>query len=102
MFTFDDLAKVDAGGVQVILRQVEKDQLAMALKGGSDDVKDLFFGNMSERAGKMMKEDMEAMGAVRLRDVDEAQSAIVQVAKALSDSGEIVLATGDDDDEFVY
>ncbi|MBT6221936.1 MAG: flagellar motor switch protein FliG, partial [Rhodospirillaceae bacterium] len=102
MFTFDDLAKVDAAGVQVILRQVEKDQLAMALKGGSDDVKDLFFGNMSERAGKMMKEDMEAMGAVRLRDVDEAQSAIVQVAKALADAGEIVIAVGGEDDEFVY
>jgi flagellar motor switch protein FliG len=102
MFTFDDLAKVDAAGVQVILRQVEKDQLAMALKGGSDDLKDLFFGNMSERAGKMMKEDMEAMGAVRLRDVDEAQSAIVQVAKGLADAGEIAIATGGEDDEFVY
>jgi len=102
MFTFDDLAKVDTAGVQVILRQVEKDQLAMALKGGSDDLKDLFFGNMSERAGKMMKEDMEAMGAVRLRDVDEAQSAIVQVAKGLADAGEIAIATGGEDDEFVY
>jgi flagellar motor switch protein FliG len=102
MFTFDDLAKVDAAGVQVMLRQVEKNQLAMALKGGSDDVKDLFFSNMSERAGKMMKEDMEAMGAVRLRDVDEAQSVIVQVAKALADSGEIVIAGGGEDDEFVY
>ena len=102
MFTFDDLAKVDAAGVQIVLRQVEKNQLAMALKGGSDDVKDLFFSNMSERAGKMMKEDMEAMGAVRLRDVDEAQSVIVQVAKALADSGEIVIAGGGEDDEFVY
>jgi flagellar motor switch protein FliG len=102
MFTFDDLAKVDAAGVQVLLRQVEKDQLAMALKGGSDDVKDLFFSNMSERAGKMMKEDMEAMGAVRLRDVDEAQSAIVQITKALADAGEIVIAVGSEDDEFVY
>lgn len=102
MFTFDDLARLDNAAVQTLLRTAEKDQLAMALKGGSEEVKTLFFENMSERAGKMMKEDMEAMGAVRLRDVDEAQSAIVQVAKALSDSGEIVLATGDDDDEFVY
>jgi flagellar motor switch protein FliG len=102
MFTFDDLSNVDAAGVQVLLRQVEKDQLAMALKGGSDDVKDLFFANMSERASKMMKEDMEAMGAVRLRDVDEAQSAIVQVAKALADAGEIVIASGGEEDEFVY
>jgi flagellar motor switch protein FliG len=67
MFTFDDLSNVDAAGVQVLLRQVEKYQLAMALKGGSDDVKDLFFSNMSERAGKMIKEDMEAMGAVQFR-----------------------------------
>ncbi len=102
MFTFDDLAKLDMAGVQVLLRQVEKDQLALALKGGSDDVKELFFKNMSERAGKMMKEDMEAMGAVRLKDVDEAQSTIVQAAKALSDAGEIIIATGGEEDELVY
>jgi len=102
MFTFDDLANVDPQGIQTLLRQVEKEQLALALKGASDDVKDLFFGNMSERAGKMMKEDMEAMGAVRLKEVDEAQAAIVQTAKALSDSGEIVIAAGDDEGELVY
>jgi flagellar motor switch protein FliG len=102
MFTFDDLARLDGGGVQRLLRQVEKDQLALALKGGSDDVKELFFANMSERAGKMMREDMEAMGAVRLKDVDEAQAAIVSAAKALADSGEIVIATGSDEDELVY
>jgi flagellar motor switch protein FliG len=102
MFTFDDLIKVDPGGIQTLLRQVEKEQLALALKGASDEVKDLFFSNMSERAGKMMKEDMEAMGAVRLKDVDEAQSAIVQVAKNLSDSGEIVIATGDEEGELVF
>ncbi|PPR70940.1 MAG: Flagellar motor switch protein FliG, partial [Alphaproteobacteria bacterium MarineAlpha3_Bin4] len=65
MFTFDDLAGVDPQGIQVLLRQVEKDQLALALKGASDELKELFFANMSERAGKMMKEDMDAMGAVR-------------------------------------
>ncbi|MGB0670953.1 MAG: flagellar motor switch protein FliG [Rhodospirillales bacterium] len=102
MFTFDDLAKLDPGGVQTLLRGVEKDQLAMALKGASDDVKELFFSNMSERAGKMMREDMEAMGAVRLKDVDEAQSAIVNVAKAMADAGEIVLASGSEEDELVY
>lgn len=102
MFTFDDLAKVDPQGIQTLLRQVEKEQLAMALKGAADDVKELFFSNMSERAGKMMREDMEAMGAVRLKDVDEAQSSIVQTAKALSDSGEIVIAGGDEDSELVY
>ena len=61
----------------------------------------MFFRNMSERAGKMMKEDMEAMGAVRLRDVDEAQGGIVTAAKALADAGEIVIATGGEDDELI-
>jgi flagellar motor switch protein FliG len=102
MFTFDDLIRADAAGIQTLLRQVEKDQLAMALKGASEEVKTLFFQNMSERAGKMMKEDMEAMGAVRLRDVDEAQAAIVATAKALADAGEIVIAGGGEDDEMVY
>jgi flagellar motor switch protein FliG len=101
MFTFDDLIRVDASGIQLLLRQVEKDQLAMALKGASDEVKDLFFSNMSERAGKMMREDMEAMGAVRLKDVDEAQSVIVTAAKALADAGEIVITTGDEEGELI-
>ncbi len=102
MFTFDDLARVDSSGIQLLLRQVEKDQLAVALKGSSEEVKELFFANMSERAGKMMKEDMDAMGAVRLKDVDEAQSGIVQVAKALSDAGEIVIAGSDEESELIY
>jgi flagellar motor switch protein FliG len=102
MFTFDDLIRVDATGIQTLLRQVEKDQLAMALKGASDEVKDLFFANMSERAGKMMREDMEAMGAVRLRDVDEAQAAIVAVAKQLAESGEIAISGTGEEDELVY
>ena len=101
MFTFDDLSRLDDGGIQVLMRQVEKDQLALALKGASDEVKDMFFRNMSERAGKMMKEDMDAMGAVRLRDVDEAQGGIVTSAKALADAGEIVIATGSEDDELI-
>lgn len=102
MFTFDDLVRVDASGIQLLLRQVEKDQLAIALKGAADSVKELFFANMSERAGKMMKEDMDAMGAVRLKDVDESQSAIVQTAKALSDAGEIVIAGSDEESELIY
>ncbi len=102
MFTFDDLSRLDAGGVQRLLRQAEKDQLALALKGASDDVKNLFFKNMSERAGKMMKEDMEAMGAVRLKDVDDAQAVIVSAAKALADAGEIVISGGGEEDELVY
>ena len=102
MFTFEDLARVDPAGIQVLLRQVEKDQLAMALKGGSDDIKDLFFKNMSERASKMMQEDMEAMGPVRLKEVDEAQGNVVQTAKGLADAGEIIISGGGEEDELVF
>jgi len=102
MFTFDDLVRLDASGIQLLLRQVEKDQLGLALKGASEDVKDLFFSNMSERAGKMMREDMEALGAVRLKDVDEAQAAVVTTAKALADAGEIVITTGEEEGELIY
>jgi len=102
MFTFNDLIRVDASGIQVLLRQVEKDRLGIALKGANDDVKDLFFQNMSERAGKMLKEDMEAMGPVRLSEVDEAQAEIVTLAKQLADAGEIVISSGSDEDELVF
>ena len=101
MFTFDDLSRLDDSGIQVLMRQVEKDQLALALKGASDEVKDMFFRNMSERAGKMMKEDMDAMGAVRLKDVDEAQGVIVVSTKSLADAGEIIISTGGEDDELI-
>jgi flagellar motor switch protein FliG len=102
MFTFDDLIRVDAAGIQRLLRQVEKDVLATALKGASDEVKQLFFSNMAERASKMLKEDLEAMGAVRLRDVDEAQAKIVAAAKALADAGEIVISGQGEEDQLVY
>lgn len=102
MFTFEDLVRIDMAGIQTLLRSVEKDKLGMALKGASDTIKELFFKNMSERAGKMMREDMDAMGPVRLRDVDQAQSAIVVLAKELAASGQIVISEGREEDELVY
>jgi len=102
MFTFEDLVRIDTAGIQTLLRSVEKDKLATALKGGSETVKDLFFKNMSERAGKMLKEDMDAMGPVRLRDVDQAQSTIVTMAKELAASGQIVISEGREEDELIY
>ncbi len=102
MFTFEDLVRIDAAGIQVVLRHAEKDKLALALKGASDSVKDLFFKNMSERAGKMLREDMESMGPVRLRDVDQAQSLIVAMAKELANSGQIVISEGREEDELIY
>jgi flagellar motor switch protein FliG len=102
MFTFEDLGKLDATGVQTLLRSIEKAGLAIALKGASETLRDLFFGNMSERAGKILKEDMEAMGPVRLKDVDEAQMEIVTKAKDLQATGELIIAEGGGDDELIY
>ncbi|MCF6215645.1 MAG: flagellar motor switch protein FliG [Emcibacter sp.] len=102
MFTFDDLQNLDATGVQTLLRGIDKDRLGLAMKGSSDKVRDMFFSNMSERAAKILKEDMEAMGPVRLKDVDEAQMEIVNVAKDLADSGEIVLNDTKSEDELIY
>jgi len=102
MFTFEDLARLDNNGVQTLLRQVEKDKLALALKGSTDAMRDLFFKNMSERAGKMMREDMDALGPVRLSDVEESQMMIVQLAKELAAQGQIVISEGGGEDEMVY
>ncbi|GEQ98189.1 flagellar motor switch protein FliG [Iodidimonas gelatinilytica] len=102
MFTFEDLAKLDPGGVQTLLRNVDKGKLALALKGASDTLRDLFFSNMSERAAKILREDMEAMGPVRLRDVDEAQMTMVNKAKDLAEEGEIMLTDSKGEDELIY
>jgi flagellar motor switch protein FliG len=102
MFVFEDLAKLDPGGIQTLLRGVEKDSLALALKGSSESLRELFFSNMSERASKIMREDMESMGPVRLKDVDQAQMAMVQVAKDLAAKGEIMLVGQGGDDELIY
>jgi len=102
MFVFEDLSKLDPGGVQTLLRAVDKAQLGLALKGASEDLRNLFFSNMSERAARILREDMENMGPVRLRDVDQAQMAMVQSAKDLAQRGEIMLAGSSGDDELIY
>ena len=102
MFTFEDLIKIDPNGIQALLRSVDKDKLATAMKGASEAIKELFFKGMSERASKLLREDMEAMGPVRLKDVDEAQMSIVQVAKDLAGKGEIVIAGDSADEQLVY
>ncbi len=102
MFTFEDLQNLDATGCQTLLRGIDKDRLGLAMKGASDKIRDLFFSNMSERAAKILKEDMEAMGPVKLKDVDEAQMEIVAVAKDLADTGEIILSDNKGEDELVY
>lgn len=101
MFTFEDLARLDGAGIQAVLRSVGNDRIGLALKGASEKLRELFFANMSERGAKILREEMTAMGPVRLRDVDEAQQMIVNLAKQLAASGEIVMADGRED-ELVY
>jgi flagellar motor switch protein FliG len=91
MFKFEDLSKLDPNSFQTLLRNIDKSNLALALKGASDTLKNLFFGNMSERAAKLLKEEVVSLGMVRLRDVDGAQLAIINLAKQLAENGEIVL-----------
>ncbi|MET0445497.1 MAG: flagellar motor switch protein FliG [Pseudorhodoplanes sp.] len=102
MFTFDDLVKLDAGSAQTLMRHVDKDKLAVALKGAAEPVRQFFFGNMSSRAAKMLNDDMGALGPVRLRDVDEAQVLLVNIAKDLAAKGEIVISKQRGDEELVY
>ena len=101
MFTFDDLSRLSSTAIQGLLRVVEKDKLPLALKGASEGLRDLFMKSLSERAGKMLRDDIESLGPVKLRDVDEAQAAIVALAKDLAAQGTIEIGEGKDE-EIVY
>jgi flagellar motor switch protein FliG len=101
MFTFDDLVRLDTASAQTLMRHVDKDKLAVALKGANEAVRQFFLSNMSTRAAKMLVDDMKAMGPVRLRDVDEAQALLVNLAKDLAAKGELILSK-QRDDELVY
>lgn len=98
MFVFEDIVTLDARAIQRIIREVSNEDLLLALKVSSDDVKDMVYRNMSQRMVESFKEDMEFMGPVRLRDVEEAQSRIVGIIRRLEDMGEIVVARGGGDD----
>jgi len=102
MFTFDDLAKLDSGSAQTLVRNVDKDVLARALKGAAQSARDFFLGQMSTRAAKMLMDDMQALGPMRLKDVDEAQAVLVNLAKDLAARGEIMISKSRGDDELVY
>jgi flagellar motor switch protein FliG len=102
MFTFDDLIRLDTGSAQTLMRHIDKDRLAVALKGAGEPVRDFFMSNMSTRAAKMLVDDMQALGPVRLREVDEAQSQLVNLAKDLAAKGEIMISKGRNDEELIY
>ncbi len=101
MFVFEDLVNVDDRGVMAILKEVSTDDLKLALRTASEELKELIFRNMSSRAVEMLKEDMEIMGPVRLRDVEAAQQPIIKIAKRLEQEGKIQLVSGGGDDEYV-
>src|SRR6202045_3517323 len=102
MFTFDDLVNLDTGSAQTLMRHVDKDKLGIALKGATDSVRQFFLSNMSTRAAKMLVDEMKAIGPVRLRDVDEAQALLVNLAKDLAAKGETILPKNRADNELVY
>jgi len=101
MFTFDDLQRLDGQSIQLLLREVEKEKLPIALKGASEKIRDLMFRNLSERAAKMLREEIDALGPVKLREVDEAQAAIVALAKELAAQGQIEIGESKDE-ELIY
>src|SRR5215470_1179757 len=102
MFTFDDLTRLDNASAQTLMRHIDKDKLAVALKGATEAVRQFFMSNMSSRAAKMLKDDMALLGPVRLRDVDEAQAQLVNLAKDLGAKGEIMIAKSHGDEELIY
>ena len=91
MFVFDDLKNVDDQGIQALLREVSSDVLVLALKAADDELKQKVFGNMSKRAGDLLRDDLEARGPVRVSDVEKAQREILAVARRMADAGEITL-----------
>ena len=101
MFVFENLVDVDDRGMQAILREVQQDALMKAIKGTDEALKDKILGNMSKRAAEMLADDLEAMGPVRISEVEAAQKEILSVARRLSDAGEIMLGGGGGGDEFL-
>jgi len=98
MFVFDNLIDVDDRGIQTLMREIQSDQLQLALKGADEALREKFLGNMSQRAAEMLRDDLEAMPPVRVSDVEGAQKTILTVARTLSDKGEIQLGGGGGDD----
>lgn len=98
MFVFENLIDIDDRGFQTLMREIQTDQLQLALKGADNDLKEKFLNNMSQRASEMMRDDLEVMGPVRVSDVEAAQKTILAAAKSLSDKGEIMLGGGAGDD----
>jgi flagellar motor switch protein FliG len=101
MFVFEDILSLDDKSIQRVLREVDNNELAVALKGSNEEVQNVIFNNLSKRLAAMIKEDMEYMGPVRLKDVEEAQQRIVNIIRKLEDSSEIIISRGGGDEIIV-
>ncbi|MBU1173838.1 MAG: flagellar motor switch protein FliG [Alphaproteobacteria bacterium] len=101
MFTFEDLVRLETSAIQALIQKMDKRDLALALKGANEQTKELFFRNMSTRAAKLLRDDMETMGPVRLKNVDEAQGKMVSTAKDMAARGEIIITKNNGEEEMV-
>ena len=101
MFVFDDISKLSDKDIQAILKNVESSQWAMALKGASEELKNKILGNLSKRAGSLLREEMDYLGPVRLSEVESVQQQIVDVVRRLEDAGEITIQGGDEEEQFI-
>ena len=95
-FTFEDILKIDDNGIQMIMKEINQEDLLIALKTATDELKEKLFSNMSERAGLMLKEDLESLGPTKISDVEKAQKKIITVCKKLEEDGKIVIGGSDD------
>lgn len=102
MFTFGDLARINADGIQVLMKSIDKSRLALALKGAAENIREIFITSMSQRSAKLLLEEIESMGPVRLKDVDEAQGEIITIAKDLLAKNEIEIMDNDDSNQIIY
>jgi flagellar motor switch protein FliG len=102
MFTFEDLAKLDPGSIQTLMRQVDRETLSRGLKGAPESIRSFFFSNMSSRAAKNLQDEMASLGPIRLKDADEAQNRMVNLAKEMADRGEILISKNRAEEELVY
>jgi flagellar motor switch protein FliG len=101
MFIFEDLLKLDGKAIQLVLKEIATDQLVIALKGASNELRELVFNNMSTRAAEALREDLDARGPIRLSEVEAQQKDILKVVRRLSDEGQIMIGGGGDDEAFV-
>jgi flagellar motor switch protein FliG len=101
MFTFEDVKKIDDRGIQTVLKDVPREQLVLALKTASTDLRECVFRNVSQRAAEMIKEDLEGLGPTKLKDVEKAQQGIVDIVRRLEEEGKIVIGGGGGGDQLV-